>query len=364
MKHTTAYRYTSIFGCLILLFLAACKSKPADTNASNFQTLLHDTINEVQTQTLQTTSFQHELISNGKIKAKTIAELKFQTTEVIQHIYVHNGTTVHKGQVLAALDTYKLQAQLKQAKDAVERTQLDLQDVLIGQGYKLDQSDRVPQSIMHLAEVKSGYNQAKMQEEEAAFRLKQAHLVAPISGIVANLFSKPHTLSSPSEVFCHIIDTQSLEVEFTVLESELAYIQIGNSIQLSPFSMPELQVAGKIIELNPWVDQNGMVQIKASVTYHPQLVEGMNAKVSIFRNLDQQWVVPKSAVVLRTGRPVVFSVQDNKAIWNYVTTGLENATHYTISSKSLQEGDQIIVSGNINLAHDSPVSIVQNNTHN
>ena len=62
--HTTAYRYTSIFGCLILFFLTACKLKPADTDASNFQPLLHDTISEVQAITLQTSSFQHKLISN------------------------------------------------------------------------------------------------------------------------------------------------------------------------------------------------------------------------------------------------------------------------------------------------------------
>ena len=103
-----------------------------------------------------------------------------------------------------------------------------------------------------------------------------------------------------------------------------------------------------------------MVQIKASVGYHARLVEGMNVRVSTFRSAGKQWVIPKTAVVLRTGKQVVFTVVDGKAIWNYVDTGLENATQYTITGETLKEGDQIVVTGNINLAHESPVEIITN----
>jgi hypothetical protein len=71
-------------------------------------------------------------------------------------------------------------------------------------------------------------------------------------------------------------------------------------------------------------------------------------------------VVPKTAVVLRAGKQVVFSVVNGKAIWNYVDTGLENATQYTITGETLKEGDQMIVTGNINLAHEAPVKIITN----
>ncbi|MDD4032931.1 MAG: hypothetical protein PHS48_06780 [Bacteroidales bacterium] len=52
----------------------------------------------------------------------------------------------------------------------------------------------------------------------------------------------------------------------------------------------------------------------------------------------------------------MFTLVDGKAFWNYVTTGLENATEYTIE-EGLKPGDQVIVSGNINLAHESPVIV-------
>ena len=85
----------------------------------------------------------------------------------------------------------------------------------------------------------------------------------------------------------------------------------------------------------------------------------MNVRVSAFRSVGKQWVVPKTAVVLRTGKQVVFTVVDGKAVWNYVQTGLENATEYTVTGETLKEGDLIIVTGNINLAHESPVKVIQ-----
>jgi len=246
---------------------------------------------------LTATDFEHELVSNGKISAGNMAELKFLTSEVISEIYVKNGSRVEKGQRIAMLDTYSLTNALNQAKDALDRSKLEYQDVLIGQGYKPDNPKAIPEEVVELAKVKSGFNTAQTQYDMARYNLEKATLTAPISGVVANLFAKPNTLSSPSGIFCHIIDTRSLEVTFTVAGNELAMIRTGDKIKVTPFSLPGVEVEGRVSEINPWVDKNGMVQVKASIGYHEQMVEGMNVRVSIFRSLGKQWVVPKSAVV-------------------------------------------------------------------
>lgn len=69
-------------------------------------------------------------------------------------------------------------------------------------------------------------------------------------------------------------------------------------------------------------------------------------------------MVPKTAVVLRSGRQVVFTLREGKAQWNYVQTGLENMTEYTVTGDGLEEGAQVIVTGNVNLAHETPVRVV------
>lgn len=344
----------------VALLLFSCSQREKATTEKTVQQLLPDKPAEVTVAPLTLMDFEHELVSNGKISAQHVAELKFQTAEVISAIFVKNGARVEKGQRIAMLDTFSLANALHQSKDALDRNKLEYQDVLIGQGYKLDNPEAVPPEVGELAKVKSGYNTSQTQYDKALYNLKQATLTAPISGVVANLFAKPNTFSSPSDIFCNIIDTRSLEVTFTVLENELGLIQTGDKIKVMPFSMTGVEVEGNVSEINPWVDKNGMVQVKASVKYHPRMIEGMNVRVSIFRSLGKQWVVPKSAVVLRTGRQVVFTLKNEKATWNYVETGLENATSYTITGESLKEGDLIITSGNINLAHESPVTVIDN----
>ncbi|HAD02944.1 MAG TPA: efflux RND transporter periplasmic adaptor subunit, partial [Porphyromonadaceae bacterium] len=157
--------------------------------------------------------------------------------------------------------------------------------------------------------------------------------------------------------FCTVIDNQSLEADFTVLESELALIKLGDRVRVSPFSAPDAEVEGRISEINPLVNADGMVKVKAAVSGGGKLFEGMNVRVRIQRLLGKKLVVPKEAVVLRSGKQVVFTLEKGKAMWNYVTTGLENVDSYTVED-GLKEGDVVIVSGNINLAHEAPVSVL------
>lgn len=146
-----------------------------------------------------------------------------------------------------------------------------------------------------------------------------------------------------------------MDVEFSVLESELPMIKQGDAVSVIPFSGGDSR-QGKVTEINPMVDENGMVKVWASVTGGDGLIDGMNVRISVKRAVEKALVVPKSAVVLRSGRPVVFTLDGDKAIWNYVTTVLENLDHYTIT-EGLSPGDSVIVTGNINLAHEAPVKV-------
>lgn len=357
-------KYT-LFSLLMsmLVILAACSGSKKEETQDEISTVLPDSKNEVTVVTLRRQAFNHELVSNGKVSAKAVAELRFESAEVISHIYVKNGDRVLKGQKIAELDKYRLLNKITQTKDAVERAELDLQDVLIGQGYNLDNLDKVPQEIMQLAKVKSGAEQNKAQYELAQYELQRATLVAPFDGVVANLFAKPHNAASTSEAFCTIIDTRGMEVDFTVLESELPLIKNGDKVQISPFSDMATTYTGSISEINPLVDDKGMVSVRARVDGSGNLFSGMNVRISVYRSLENQLVIPKSAVILRSGKQVAFTLKDGKAYWNYIHTGLENAEYYTIvegTKDVLNEGDIVVVTGNVNLAHEAPVTVIDN----
>jgi RND family efflux transporter MFP subunit len=194
----------------------------------------------------------------------------------------------------------------------------------------------------------------------AQHELKSTKLIAPFSGKVANIESRVYENVSVGKSFMTLIDDSVFEVEFYLIESEMKDVALNNSVQIVPFALGKTY-NGHISSINPLIERNGTVLVKAVVKNDGKLTEGMNVKVRIEKEVKGQLVVPKSAVVLRDNQEVLFKVVDGKAYWTYVQTTLENSSFYAViahpdkSSASLTPGDTVIVSGNLNLAHDSEV---------
>ena len=352
-----------IWSCLALVILTACSGTDSNNKEKEgVETVLPQQVNEVTVMKLAKGNFNHELVSNGKIVAKEYADLYFRTSEVVAKVYVKNGMYVRKGQKLAELDLFKLNNTLTQNKNALAQANLEMQDVLIGQGYAPDNLSAVPAEKLELAKVKSGYERAKAQYEASLYDVEQATLIAPFDGVVANLFDKQYNMPKSGEPFCRIIRTSAMEVDFTVLESELPLIKVGDQVEVTPYAAAVGTRTGSISEINPLVDENGMVRVKAQVNGGDKLFDGMNVRISVKRSVPDQMVVPRTAIVLRSGKQVIFTVKDNIAMWNYVTTGLENLSEYTLvdwEASGLQEGMTVITTGNVNLAHETPVKIIE-----
>ena len=212
---------------------------------------------------------------------------------------------------------------------------------------------------MQIAKVKSNYDQALIQYDLAMYNLQNADLIAPFNGVVANLYTKAFNIPSGSEPFCTLIDNNNMEVEFSILESEFFIINTGDKVVVSPFALRGTSVEGNITEINPTVDKDGMIRVKAAIkNTNNKLYDGMNARIIIKRSLPNQLVIPKSALVLRSNRKVVFTISNNIAQWVYVETGFENSSEYTVT-EGFAEGDSVIYEGNLNLAHKSPVELIK-----
>lgn len=347
----------------ITFIIASCSSSTKEErewtegSATELAMPPDDKIAEVTVMKLQPSVFVHEIVSNGHASAREKIDIYFPTTGVIDAIYVRNGQRVDKGQKLAALNTYKLRNQLDKDRIAVATATLELQDVLIGQGYDPEHIENVPAEVMNLARLRSGLHQAEVQLDATQHNLNEAVLSTPISGVVANLTTDAYNQASTTQPLCRIINDADMEVEFPVLESELPMVRPGDKISISPFSSIEART-GKVTDINPMVDENGMVTVWATVDGGHGLIDGMNVRVSVKRAVEQSLVVPKTAVVMRQGRQVVFTLDGDKARWNYVTTGLENLNEYTVT-EGLEAGMTVIITGNINLAHETAVKVLK-----
>ena len=350
------------FAAIIMVVGLLCCVREGDRSGSEKEESVETTLPteeiEVRTETLRTVEFEHELVSNGRISAQQVAELHFLSSSagnVPVRIFVNNGDHVLAGDAIAMLDTFLLSNTYRQAEDNLHKAFLELQDVLLGQGYTISDSAAIPPQTLRLARIRSGYNSAKIQFDLAEYNLNNAILRTPIPGVVINLFAKTYCAINSTEPFCSVINAGTPEVDFNILENELPLIKTGDKVTVQAYASPQTLSFGTIAGINPSVDKDGTVRVKACLRPHARLFNGMNVRISVFRSSGRQWVIPKQAVVLRTGRQVVFVYKDGLAAWNYVTTGLENATHYTVTSKTLQEGDEIIISGNEHLAEGTTV---------
>lgn len=219
----------------------------------------------------------------------------------------------------------------------------------------------IPTDKLELAKVRSGYAAALINQQMAQQKLADCSIKAPFDGVIANITNKVYENTS-SEPFCTLIDDSSFEVSFKVLESELPQIALSMPVIVIPFADQDKTYSGSISEINPVVERNGLVGVKAIIKNNGDLIEGMNVRVLIENEVPEQYVVPKEAVVLRDNWEVLFKITKGKAYWNYVQIVHENSSNYAViphpekSTASLNPGDTIIVSGNLNLAHESEVT--------
>ena len=234
----------------------------------------------------------------GKVVAERYADLSFETALPIERVLVKNGQHVRRGQVLAQLDQFKLrnaiaqqQRAIEQAQLQIEQARLQMQDVIISQGYDPDKDSSIPASVKHNADVKSGYAlsksqlaSAKNQLAAAQHELRSGVLMAPFDGVVANVAVQAHQLAQAGQPVCRVIASGNMAVEFRVMEADLSKYKIGSLVTIVPVADSGARYQATVTEINPVVDQQGAVTLRARITDATSLFDGMNAQVILTIN--------------------------------------------------------------------------------
>lgn len=337
----------------------ACKGGEENKEEESID-IQEEAIVDVDTMSMRLQTFQKQLLCNGKLEAVQKAELVCPNQgTMLEKVLVVNGQHVAKGTVLAIADMHTKSQDLDKAKHDLERSKVELQDKLIGLGYDGNLSN-VPADVLKRMEITSGFYSAKFQLESAKKALADCKLIAPFGGRIANL--EAHAFQNGSK-FCTLIDDSSFDVEFKILEAELSFVSKGQKVKISPFVNKDNEYEGVVEEINPTIDDKGLVKIKARMkNSSAKLIDGMNVRVIVESAVPKMFVVPKEAVVERDGYHVVFMYdkQTQRAVWTYVDIMYSNLNEYAITGcerkeTEIHEGDIVITSGNQNLADDTQV---------
>ncbi len=344
---------SNLMGCGYLNSTSATTN--ADSTALNRPAVNRNAV--VVCQPVRLVTFRLATAATGLIRSPAQSRLSFRLGGTIGQIAVRNGSIVQTGQVLARLDDRDQRLALRLAQDQVAESRVQLRALVAEYGgQELDTASLKPNTRAFIL-TKSGFYRAQTALAQARQQADYTVLRAPYAGTVANLTAKPYNFITSFEPFCTLLSRAGLLVEFSVLENELGLVRVGLPVRVMPVAMPGRSYVGRVSEINPFVNAQGLVLVKASIDRPDAgLFEGMNARINIERRLPRQLAVPKSAVVERSGRKVVFTVEDGLAKWHYVTVSHENETDAAIA-EGLQAGQMVIVSGSLNIGHDAPVTV-------
>jgi len=341
-----------------LMFLAfmgitfSCNTKTPEALSSTFSDEESGLI-KVNTLVIAESTFQKQIVSNGKIEANQKGELRFKTSNQIAKIYVKNGQRVTSGQTIASLDNTLVANDLEKARLEFIKAESKLQEEKINFEVSNKKEEEIPPLVLKNLKIKSGFFEAENALKNAQIMYDQTILKAPFSGVIANLEAKQGNYITPGDEFCFVISQNKLDVSFPILEGEFGFIQKGQTVDVLPFALKDKKYVGLVSEINPLVDENGLIKIKAAIDNEDaQLFDGMNVKVFINQPIENVVVIPKEALVLRSNKEVVFTIENGYARWNYVDIIDENNTHYAIKN-GIELNDTIVVSGNLNLSHDA-----------
>ncbi|MBC9911126.1 efflux RND transporter periplasmic adaptor subunit [Chitinophaga varians] len=344
---------------LMPLLSMSCRNASADQKhtASPKQYVEPDNITAVKVLVLHKALFSYYIESSGKIKAKQKETIHAEQSGPLRLCNVWNNKMLDAGETVIAFDQRAISLRRERATEEHFNAAINYKSELLNQASLLEsKSQQIRDTVYHKLKANTGLTNAELTLKELTLELEKMTIRAPFKGIAADVkVQQGSTVRAGDELFT-IYTAADLYLEANILESDFSMIKAGQPATLQTVSGSRHNAV--VTETNPIVDDNGMMLVKLRIIDHRSLVPGMNAMAKMAIPLQQVLAVPKEAVVMRSGKAVVFTVQQNQAKWQYVKTGRDNGTSIEIT-EGLKDGDSIIISNNVQLTHNSTVSIIR-----
>jgi RND family efflux transporter MFP subunit len=205
-----------------------------------------------------------------------------------------------------------------------------------------------------------GLTQAEIDVKIAQIELEKTKIKAPFSGIITGIQVSPQEHIERGRDLFTLVNINQIKVQAKVLESEMGKMETGRKVDLKFSAYPQRVFKGRVEAISPVINsQDRTCTVDISVDNpEEKLKPGMHAEVEIAAEIyKDRLLVPQEAVLVRSGRKLVFVVEKGLAKWRYVEVGLESEDYAEVLD-GVKEGDSVIVEGHFILGHDARVQIV------
>ncbi|MFO7893297.1 MAG: efflux RND transporter periplasmic adaptor subunit [Longimicrobiales bacterium] len=302
--------------------------------------------------------------ASGQAEAWRRSRMTAEVGGRVREVAVRDADRVAEGELLVALDSTDAQLSLDRAEAQLARAEADYREKLL---FDEDLAPEVREERERAQRLKSGLTEAEIAVREARLDLQRTRVRAPFPGRVASVNVVPGQLVSQGAELMTVIDLSPIKVQVQVLEGELTHLAPGGKAELRFSAFPDRVFTGTIETINPMVEQNTRTAKVTVVVSNPdgRILPGMYARVRLeARRVPDRILVPRSAILERDRRTMLFVYEDGKAKWRYVTTGLENDEYVEIvenpETEMVHPGEVVLTGGHFTLTHDADVRLVDN----
>lgn len=366
---TAKSSFTCIQNFLLFLtfFLVSCTnavSSSEDFSKSTSPPIELETAVTVDTAHLGV--FLYVIEANGKVKAKSDQQFDAVIGGSIAYAPIRNGDRVRKGQVLLKFSTNEIDHKIEKLRLDEFNGLKEYESQLLGydnlsKGLTQEQLEAIKKKL----QISTGLSGARHGIKVAEFEKGQAIIKSPFDGKLYNVLVKPSDRVKPGDKLFGLFDPSKLLLRVHLLEADIFLIKPGQLARLQPFFNQDRFWEAEVYEINPLVDEKGMVSVDLLIRNPVDggqdnsidaLFPGMNCNARIEVPFHQRIAVPKEAVVMRDGKAVIFTVEKGRAKWNYITLGRSNDRQVEVLD-GIKDGSIFVTTNNLQLAHGSPVTI-------
>lgn len=294
---------------------------------------------EVVTASKTTVSLGLEL--TGSVEPYRVARLASPAEGPLLNIRVREGDRVKAGDALLSIGRKKgvdaliasLREETKKEEDNLRRTS------------QLVESEALPGE--QLDQARAAHEKVRAQLVKAEETAQDYAIMAPWSGVVSRVIVKDGEFVAPRAALLEMYDPSSLIILAAVPEKHAAGIAVNMPVDVRLDAYPGGVLKGRVERVYPYLDPRLRTRTIEIVLDKPvDFIPGMFARLKVLlKTVNEAVIVPVEALVTTPKGPVVFVVEDGKAVRRPVETGIEEGNRIQIIT-GVHPGDKVIVAGN------------------
>lgn len=306
----------------------------------------------VSTMTVGKDDVSRSFTSNGVAQANRELNFVSEISGRVVEVLADKGTKVQKGTPLLKIDAELLEADYNAAKASYEALKKD--------------EERFSRSFeaggitnQQLDNIRTQLVAAESRLKVSKWKLDNATVKSPIAGTINNRFVETGALIAPNVPLFEIVDNSRIKVTCNVPESKVRLLKSGTRVSATANDNPGVSFTGAIKSIGVKTDRGLNYPVEILLDRNPLLHSGMYLKVHFDAgNAAGGLLIPRKAVVGSVLAANVYTVRDGKAEKRNVTLGDMQGERIEIL-EGLEEGDEIIVAGLMNVSDGTPVRTVE-----